>query len=109
MGSAILESSADGTSWVSLWSKSQNMGDQWLQATVYTAGNDYTMLRFVYTSGIFAFGDFALDDIRIGDCLTVGCLASNDCHVSTGCDTATGQCYETMKSDGTSCDAETHS
>ena len=45
MGSAILETSADGTSWVSLWSKSGNMGNQWLQATVY-AGSGQTMLRY---------------------------------------------------------------
>ena len=45
VGSAVLESSADGTTWGSLWSKSGNQGDQWLQATVY-AGSGQTMLRF---------------------------------------------------------------
>ena len=45
MGSAVLESSATGTSWDSLWTKSGNLGDQWNQATVY-AGSGQTMLRY---------------------------------------------------------------
>ena len=45
IGSVVLESSAGGTSWASLWSKSGNKGDQWLQATVY-ASSGQTMLRF---------------------------------------------------------------
>ena len=49
MGSAILETSADGTSWVSLWSKSGDQGNQWLLATVY-AGSGQTMLRYTCVS-----------------------------------------------------------
>ena len=107
MGSAVLESSADGASWVSLWSKSGNMGNQWLQATVY-AGSGQTMLRFTYTSGSSYTGDFALDDVQIGDCLTVGCSSSpnNVCMMPGGtCDSATGRC--TVYADGTTCDSET--
>ena len=51
MGSAFLESSTDGTSWVSLWTQSGNLGNQWLQATVY-AGSGQTMLRYTYEHGI---------------------------------------------------------
>ena len=40
-------SSADGTSWASLWSKSGNQGDQWLRATVY-AGSGQTTLRYTF-------------------------------------------------------------
>ena len=47
MGSAVLESSADGMSWASLWSKFGNQGSQWLQATVY-AGSGHTMLRYTF-------------------------------------------------------------
>ena len=46
MGTTILEGSTDGSAWVSLWSKSGNMGAQWKQATVY-AGSGQTMLRFM--------------------------------------------------------------
>ena len=105
MGSADLESSATGTSWASLWSKSGNMGNQWNQALVYTLGSGQTMLRFTYTSGYYITGDFALDDIQIGDCLTVGCSASpnSDCMVPGGtCDPATGRCAE--YADGTTCE-----
>ena len=49
MGSAILETSADGTNWVSLWSKSGDQGNQWLLATVY-AGSGQTMLRYTCVS-----------------------------------------------------------
>ena len=45
VGTVNLETSADGTSWVSLWAKSGNLGDQWRQATVY-AGSGQTMLRY---------------------------------------------------------------
>ena len=107
MGSAVLESSATGTSWTSLWSQSGNMGNQWLQATAY-AGSGQTMLRYTYTSGSSYTGDFALDDIQIGDCLTVGCVASSGplCIDPSGaCDPATGRC--SLKADGTTCDSET--
>ena len=45
MGSVVLESSADGTSWLNLWSKSGNLGNQWLQAAVY-ADKGQKMLRY---------------------------------------------------------------
>ena len=44
---AVLETSADGTSWTSVWSKSGNLGYQWLQATLYSDPGQ-TMLRFTY-------------------------------------------------------------
>ena len=53
-------------------------------------------------------GDFALDDIRLGDCLTVGCSASPNlpCIESSGtCDPSTGRC--SVYADGTPCDLET--
>ena len=109
MGSGVLESSADGTSWASLWSKSFNQGDQWHQAAVYAQGSGQTMLRYVYTTqsqGTAYLGDFALDDIQIGDCLTVGCSASpnSDCMAPGGtCDAATGRC--SAYADGTACGA----
>ena len=45
MGSVVLQSSADGTGWLNLWSRSGDQGDQWSQATVY-ADSGQTMLRF---------------------------------------------------------------
>ena len=45
IGSAVLESSHDGTTWKSLWTQSGNKGDQWNHATVYT-GTGQTILRF---------------------------------------------------------------
>ena len=72
MGTVVLESSTDGANFTTLWSASGNRGDQWLHATVY-AGSGQTMLRYTYTSGAGEAGDFALDDIRVGDCLLVGC------------------------------------
>ena len=45
MGSAVLETSADGASWLSLWSKSGGLGNQWLRSTVYTTTGQ-TMLRY---------------------------------------------------------------
>ena len=105
MGSAILESSADGTSWVSLWSKSGNMGNQWRQATSVYLETDHNRLRFTFTSGSDYYSDFALDDIRVGDCLTVGCsaLPNLPCIQPGGsCDPATGRCA--LKADGAACD-----
>ena len=49
IGSAVLESSADGTTWTNLWSQSGNLGDQWHQATVQASE---TMLRFTYVSDV---------------------------------------------------------
>ena len=63
------------------------------------------MLRFTYTSGSSFTGDFALDDIRIGDCLTVGCVAqaNSPCSIASGgCNQATGRCA--VYADGTTCD-----
>jgi hypothetical protein len=45
MGSAVLETSADGTTWATLWSQSGDQGDQWLQASVH-ASSGQTMLRY---------------------------------------------------------------
>ena len=84
------------------------MGNQWLQASVYALGSGQTVLRFTYTSGSSFQGDFALDDIQLGDCLTVGCSASpnNGCMVPGGtCDPVTGRCA--VYADGTTCDSET--
>jgi hypothetical protein len=66
MGSVVLETSATGSSWAPIWSKSGNLGDQWNQAIVF-AGNQQKMLRFTYTSlsgSNYFWGDFALDDIK---------------------------------------------
>ena len=107
-GYGVLESSADGTSWASLWSKSSNLGDQWNQATVYALGSGQTMLRFTYTNQAHYLGDFALDDIQLGDCLTVGCSATpnSPCILPGGtCDIATGRC--SVVPDGTPCDPAT--
>ena len=46
IGSVVLESSVDASSWASLWSKSSDQGDQWLQATVY-AGSGQTLVWHV--------------------------------------------------------------
>ena len=51
IGSAVLESSADGTTWTNLWSQSGNLGNQWHQATVQASGGQ-TMLRFTYVSDV---------------------------------------------------------
>ena len=61
-----------------------------------------------YSSGSDDTGDFALDDIRIGDCLTAGCSVSPNepCIVPGGtCDHATGRCA--VQADGTMCDPDT--
>ena len=108
VGNAVLESSANGTSWDWLWSKSGDLGNQWLQATVYAVSSSQTMLRYTYTSGSSYTGDFSLDDIRIGDCLTVGCSSSPNlpCMEPGGtCDPATGMC--SVYADGTPCGSET--
>ena len=108
MGSAVLESSADGTTWSNLWSKSGNLGNQWNQASVYAVSSGQTMLRFTYTSGSSFTGDLALDNIQLGDCLTVGCSSSpnSPCIVPDGtCDIATGRC--SVVPDGTPCDPAT--
>ena len=57
-----------------------------------------------YLSGSYFTSDFALDDIRIGDCLTVGCtdVSNLPCIDPSGCDSATGMC--SFKADGTTCD-----
>ena len=47
MGSAVLESSTNGTSWASLWTKSGNKGNQWFQATVYP-GSGHRILRYTW-------------------------------------------------------------
>ena len=110
IGTAVLESSATGTSWASLWSKGPgDKGNHWNQATAYARGSGQTMLRFTYTSGSSYTGDFALDDVQIGDCLTVGCVASPGplCIDPSGaCDPATGRC--SLKADGTTCDSRDH-
>ena len=69
VGTAVLETSDDDIRWKSLWSKSGNNGAQWLNALVYAGdhGGTHRMIRFKYTSGADDFGDFALDDIQIGD------------------------------------------
>ena len=46
VGSVVLEHSADGSYWHSMWSKSSDLGDQWLDATVYAQRSGQTMLRF---------------------------------------------------------------
>ena len=112
MGSVILESGVPGAAggnavWTPIWSKSGNLGDQWNQALVF-AQQSPTMLRFTYTSGSSYTGDFALDDIQLGDCLTVGCSASPNsaCMVPGGsCDHASGRCA--AYADGTTCESET--
>ena len=107
MGTAVLESSTDGTDFTTLWSKSGEQGNIWKQATVY-ASSGQTMLRFRYTSGDGETGDFALDNIRVGDCLLVGCAASPNlpCIEPHGtCDNSTGKC--SVKPDGTPCEPET--
>jgi hypothetical protein len=104
IGNATLESSADGLDWQTLWTKGGNKGAQWLQATAY-AGPGHQFLRWRYTAGGYFTGDFALDDIKIGDCLLVGCSAApnNPCMVPSGsCDQATGLCQ--VLPDGTTCD-----
>ena len=63
MGSAVLETSVDGASWVSVWSQSGNKGNQWNHASA-NLGSGTKMLRFTYTSGTGDRGDFALDNIR---------------------------------------------
>ena len=45
IGTVVLEQSTNGNSWNSLWSKSGNKGDTWLQATV-AVGSTQTHLRF---------------------------------------------------------------
>ena len=64
MGSAVLESSATGTNWASLWSKSGDQGNQWLQATVY-AGGGQTMLRYTCVRAQRAGGVTSCDESQL--------------------------------------------
>ena len=61
-----------------------------------------------YVAGANNFADFGLDDIRVGDCLTVGCAGSPNlpCMPPGGsCDQPTGRCW--YYSDGTAFAPET--
>ena len=61
-----------------------------------------------YTCGSGWLADFALDDIRLGDCVTLGCMASDGCHIAGSCDFSTGRCSaESVKPDGTAYNLET--
>ena len=74
MGTATLEAYT-GTSWISAWTKSGNLGNAWMQASVAVASGA-TMLRFKYTGASSYSGDFALDDIQAASrsCLFI-CLS----------------------------------
>ena len=62
MGTAVLEAYT-GTSWVTAWTKSGNLGNAWQQASV-TVASGATSLRFKYTGGSSYTGDFALTTSR---------------------------------------------
>ena len=133
-GNASLESSADGVDFTTLWTKNGNQGNQWHQATVFVPSGGHRMLRYTcvpnrcqacvqsegrlltiscplpsparFTDGTDAFNDFALDDIRVGDCSTVGCAPSSNglgcVDIAGSCDTTTGRCSaESVKANGT--------
>ena len=46
MGYASVSSSADGTTWSQMWSKSGNQGYGWKTATAYATGTGHTYIRF---------------------------------------------------------------
>ena len=62
IGTATLEV-YNGTSWISAWTKSGNLGAKWQQASVIVAGGA-TALRFKYAGGVGPDGNFALDELH---------------------------------------------
>jgi hypothetical protein len=71
MGSLEVEISTDGVSWVSVWSKSGNQGDEWKDALIdlssYAAGSP--LLRFKGVVGGFR-SDMAIDAVQIREAST---------------------------------------
>ncbi len=67
VGSLVLQVSTDGSAWTSLWSDSDNQGDQWNSASVslasYVGGT--VRLRFVGTTGSSWSSDIAVDDLEL--------------------------------------------
>ncbi|MTI21076.1 T9SS type A sorting domain-containing protein [Fulvivirga sp. RKSG066] len=67
MGSLRLEASTNGTSWTSVWSRSGNQGNNWLNGnvdlTAYAGGS--VKLRYVGTTGTTWQGDMAVDNLAL--------------------------------------------
>ncbi len=67
IGELQLQISTDGgTNWASLWSRSGDQGDQWVQYYVDLSvyNNKLATLRFVATGGDGIRGDIAIDDLQ---------------------------------------------
>ena len=67
VGSLVLQASTDGSTWSTLWSDSDNQGNQWNATSVslasYTGGT--VRLRFVGTTGTSWSSDIAIDDLSL--------------------------------------------
>jgi hypothetical protein len=72
MGSLEVEISTDGVSWVRVWSKSGNQGDEWKDALIdlssYAAGSP--LLRFKGVVGSGFRSDMAIDAVQIREVIT---------------------------------------
>ncbi|WP_299189834.1 endonuclease [uncultured Aquimarina sp.] len=67
MGSLSLEASLDGTTWMSIWSKSGNQGNSWQTASVNLASylGEKVQLRFNGITGTTWQGDMAVDAVNL--------------------------------------------
>ena len=71
MGTLSVEISINGdTSWTSIWSKSGNQANSWIEATIYMnsycgSGNNNVKIRFKGVTGSSYTSDIAIDDIII--------------------------------------------
>jgi len=67
MGGLELQASTNGSSWATVWSKTGNQGDNWLNDNVdlSTYTGNTVKLRFVGETGSTWQGDMAIDDIAL--------------------------------------------
>ena len=67
MGALSLEATTDGTNWTSLWSKSGDQGNNWIQATVSLSAylGDEVKLRFYGRTGTNIRSDMAIDNVTL--------------------------------------------
>ena len=101
MGSIALEASTDnGSSWTTLWTKTGNQGNTWLEETVdlsaYTGGN--VQLRFNRLTGATWQADIAIDNFRVAtsvdQCAGVAAYNSSTSYSTGDRVTYNGSLYE---------------
>ncbi|NMM47808.1 T9SS-dependent choice-of-anchor J family protein [Marinigracilibium pacificum] len=72
MGNLELQATTDGNTWSSIWSKSGNQGNNWLQAEVNLAAylGDKVKLKFIGTTGDTWQSDIAIDALSLSSSTT---------------------------------------